>query len=81
MTLLLTQRTDAEGRVTLPSDFASTTVIIDVVSENEVRIRKVAVATGVEPQFVEESARPLSDAGTRPVPRPCWTILRKQVIP
>ncbi len=40
---LETRSTDAKGRVSLPKAFANATVIIEHVSENELRIRKACV--------------------------------------
>ena len=40
---LETRSTDAKGRVSLPKAFANATVIIEQVSENELRIRKARV--------------------------------------
>jgi hypothetical protein len=38
-----TRKTDAKGRVLLPSDFANALVVVDRVSDDEVRIRKTKV--------------------------------------
>ena len=57
-----TRSTDAKGRISLPKSFATATVIIDQVSETEIRIRKAAVVIPEdEVRFYEESAAPLSD--------------------
>ena len=53
--------TDAKGRVSLPKAFANATVIIEQVSDTEVRIRKAIVIPEDEVRFYEESANPLSD--------------------
>ena len=56
-----TRNTDAKGRVTLPRSFANATVIVEQVSETELRIRKAVVVPEDELRFAEESAAPLSD--------------------
>jgi hypothetical protein len=56
-----TRTTDAKARVSLPKTFANTTVIIEQVSDTEVRIRKAEVIPEDEIRFDEESASPLSD--------------------
>lgn len=47
----VTQTADAQGRIMLPAAFAETTVVVELVSPSEVRVRKVAHAddqVGVE---------------------------------
>jgi hypothetical protein len=56
-----TRTTDQKARVSLPKTFANSTVIIEQVSETEVRIRKAKVLPEDEIRFYEESVRPLSD--------------------
>ena len=56
-----TRTTDAKGRVSLPERFASSTVIIEEVSETELRIRKAPVMPEDEVVFTEEVREPLSD--------------------
>lgn len=56
-----TRSTDSKGRICLPKAFANSTVIIDQVSDTEVRIRKAVVIPEDEVRFYEESASPLSD--------------------
>ena len=58
---LVTRTTDAEARVTLHRGFANPTVIIEQVSETEVRIRKARVIPEDEMRFTEEDRAPLSD--------------------
>ncbi len=58
---LETRSTDAKGRVSLPKAFANATVIIEQVSENELRIRKARVIAEDEIRFSEESPVVLSD--------------------
>ncbi len=53
--------TDSKGRLTLPKGFANSTVIMEQVSETEVRIRKAVVVPEDEVRFYEETAAPLSD--------------------
>ena len=56
-----TRVTDSKGRLTLPKGFANSTVIVEQVSETEVRIRKAVVVPEDEIRFYEESTAPLSD--------------------
>lgn len=57
----LTRTTDRKARVSLPSSFANATVLIEQVSETELRIRKAQVIPEDELPFREESATLLSD--------------------
>jgi hypothetical protein len=56
-----TRTTDAKGRVGLPKGFANSTVIVEQVSDSEVRVRKAVVIPEDEVRFYEQSASPLSD--------------------
>lgn len=56
-----TRTTDPKARVTLPKAFANKTVLIEQVSESEVRIRIARVIPEDEIRFAEESIQPLSD--------------------
>jgi Protein of unknown function (DUF1778) len=56
-----TRSTDAKGRLCLPKAFANATVIIDQLSDTELRIRKAVVMPADEVRFAEETAVPLSD--------------------
>jgi hypothetical protein len=56
-----TRTTDAKARVTLPKAFANSTVVIEQVSDSEVRIRKARVIPEDEIRFYEETATPLSN--------------------
>ena len=56
-----TRTTDAKGRVSLPRDFANATVIIEHLSETELRIRKARVVLEDELPFREESPTVLSN--------------------
>jgi Protein of unknown function (DUF1778) len=56
-----TRSTDAKGRICLPKAFANATVIIDQLSDTELRIRKAVVVPADEIRFAEERAVPLSD--------------------
>jgi hypothetical protein len=58
---LETRSTDAKGRVSLPKAFANATVIIEQLSENELRIRKARVIPEDELRFPEEVPIVLSD--------------------
>ena len=53
--------TDAKGRISLPKAFANATVIIDQLSDSEIRIRKAVVIPENEAGFYEESTAPLTD--------------------
>lgn len=56
-----TRTIDSKGRVTLPRGFANAPVIIEQVSDTEVRIRKAVIIAQDDISFYEESAAPLSD--------------------
>jgi Protein of unknown function (DUF1778) len=56
-----TRTTDRKARVRLPKAFANRTLIIERVSDTELRIRKAPVTPGDEVRFAEESATTLSD--------------------
>jgi uncharacterized protein (DUF1778 family) len=56
-----TRTTDAKARLVLPKAFANATVIIEQVSDTELRVRRAKVIAKDEIAFVEESATPLSD--------------------
>ncbi len=56
-----TRFTDAKGRVSLPKAFANATVIIEQMSDTEIRIRKAVVIPEEDVTFIETSAKPLSD--------------------
>ena len=58
---LETRSTDAKGRVCLPRSFANTTVVIEQVSEHELRIRRARVIPEDELRFPEEAPIVLSD--------------------
>lgn len=58
---ILIRTTDRQARVSLPQSFANATVIIEQVSDTEVRIRKAQVIPEDEIHFAEESAISLSD--------------------
>lgn len=58
----LTRTTDRKARVSLPSSFANATVLIEQISETEIRIRKAQVIAEDELPFREETATVLSDA-------------------
>jgi hypothetical protein len=57
----ITRITDPKARVSLPKTFASSTVIIEQISENELRIRKARLVPEDELRFREESTSRLSD--------------------
>src|SRR5438128_11935999 len=58
---ILTYTTDEKARIMLPKNFANSTVLIEKVSETELRIRKARVIPEDELPFVEEAMAPLSD--------------------
>ena len=57
----LTRSTDPKGRVSLPKAFANSTVIIEQVSDTELRIRKARIIPEDQFRFVEENRQTLSD--------------------
>ncbi len=57
----ITHTTDLKARVSLPKAFANATIIIEQISDTELRIRKAQVVPENEISFQEESAAPLSD--------------------
>ena len=61
MTISETCVADAEARVALPTGFANATLVIEQLSEFEVRIRKKDTRQDEEPPFVEERITVLSD--------------------
>lgn len=58
---VITQTTDEKARINLPKNFANSTVLVEQVSETELRIRKARVIAEDELPFVEEAIAPLSD--------------------
>lgn len=56
-----TRTTDAKARLVLPKAFANATVIVEQVSETEVRVRRAKVVAEDELPHPEESTAPLSD--------------------
>src|SRR5947209_20403182 len=58
---VLTYTTDEKARITLPKNFANSTVLVEQVSETELRIRKAHVIPEDDLPFVEEAMAPLSD--------------------
>lgn len=53
--------TDKKGRLILPPRFANSAVLIEEVSETELRIRKAVILPEDEVRFTEEQRRLLSD--------------------
>lgn len=53
--------TDKKGRLILPSRFANPAVLIEEVSENELRVRKAVILPEDEVPFAEENRPALSD--------------------
>jgi hypothetical protein len=58
---LITHTTDEKARINLPKTFANSTVVIEEVSDTELRIRKARVIPEDDLPFVEEGMAPLSD--------------------
>lgn len=56
-----TRTTDAKARLVLPKEFANATVIVERLSDTEVRIRRAKVVAEDEMPFVEEATTRLSD--------------------
>ena len=56
-----TRTVDARARVTLPPRFAKATVILEQVSESEVRIRRTGGRPDEPAEFAEETMTTLSD--------------------
>ncbi len=59
--VILTYTTDDKARITLPRHFANSTVLVEQVSDTELRIRKARVIPEDDLPFVEEAMAPLSD--------------------
>jgi hypothetical protein len=57
---IMTKTTDAKARVTLPRGFANSTVIVEQVSDTEIRIRKARVIPEDELRFSEEMRTPIT---------------------
>jgi hypothetical protein len=53
--------TDKKGRLILPPRFANSAVLVEEVSETELRIRKAVILPEDELPFTEEQRPPLSD--------------------
>jgi hypothetical protein len=58
---ILSHTTDEKARITLPRSFANSTVLVEQVSDTELRIRKARVIPEDDLRFVEETMAPLSD--------------------
>jgi hypothetical protein len=53
--------TDKKGRLILPARFANSAVLVEEVSETELRIRKAVILPEDEMPFTEEHRSPLSN--------------------
>jgi hypothetical protein len=53
--------TDKKARLILPARFANSAVLVEEVSETELRIRKAVILPEDEVPFIEEQRSPLSD--------------------
>ena len=56
-----TRTTDAKARLVLPKSFANATVIVEQLSDSELRVRRAKVVAEDDLPFEEESAIVLSD--------------------
>ncbi len=56
-----THTTDDKARINLPKNFANSTVLVEQISDTELRIRKARVIPEDDLPFVEEAMTPLSD--------------------
>lgn len=56
-----TRTTDSKARLVLPKSFANATVIIELVSETEIRVRRAKVVLEEDLPFREEASSVLSD--------------------
>lgn len=56
-----TRTTDAKARLVLPKSFANATVIIEQLSDTEVRVRRAKVVAEDDLPFTEDSIVSLSD--------------------
>jgi uncharacterized protein (DUF1778 family) len=56
-----TRTTDAKARLVLPKTFANATVIIEMVSASEIRVRRAKIVAEDELPFAEELTTPLTD--------------------
>ncbi len=56
-----TYTTDGKARIVLPKNFANSTILVEQISDTELRIRKARVIPEDDLPFVEEAMSPLSD--------------------
>ncbi len=56
-----TRTIDAKARLVLPKSFANASVIMEQVSETEIRVRRTNAVAEDNLRFTEESSVPLSD--------------------
>jgi hypothetical protein len=73
--------TDEKGRINLPKNFANCTVLVEQVSDTELRIRKARVIPEDELPFIEEAMAPLSDRDRDAVGEPATTERRLAASP
>jgi len=57
----ITRTVDSKGRIALPVEYAKATVIIEKVSDTELRVRKAHIIPEDEIVFLEENRKPLSN--------------------
>ncbi len=55
------QYTDSNARLVLPARFANSAVVVEEVSETELRVRKTEAVPEEEAAFAEEQRSPLED--------------------
>lgn len=72
-----TRTTDSKARVSLPRAFANSRVIIEQISDTELRIRKARIVPEDKAVFAEGSRTPLSDRD-RDAFSLCWRSPRRQ---
>jgi len=56
-----TRTIDSKARLVLPKSFANATVIVEYLSDTEVRVRRARVVAEDDLPFVEDASTPLSD--------------------
>jgi len=56
-----TRTTDSKARLVLPKSFANATVIIEQISDTEIRVKRARVVAEDDLSFFEESATTLTD--------------------
>ena len=62
MSSVIPRFTDKKARLILPARFANSAVLIEEVSENELRVRKAVILPQDDVPFTEENRPALSDS-------------------